>query len=138
MPIKAWIDEDQKLARFEIVGTWTTDEMVVSMNGVLDVIGGRTGFDLLSDHRRIDGPATPEQIRTLVTQLTRKGSALAGRRAAVVVGNEASYGMMRMLGVYTERIGIEVGIFNEIREALRWLHRDGSAQRFEAELAAPE
>ena len=125
MPINAWVDEDDKLARFEIVGEWTTEEMIESVSGILAAIGARTGFDLLSDHRLIAEPATPEQIRALVGHLTRRGSALAGRRAAVVVGSEASYGMMRMLGAYTERIGIEVGIFTTLPDALTWLQRSG-------------
>lgn len=124
MPIRAWVDEDDKLARFEIVGEWTTGEMIDAVSRTLDEIGERTGFDLLSDNRLTAEPATPEQIRALVSHLTRQGSALIGRRAAVVVGNETSYGMMRMLGVYTERIGIEVGIYSSVADAMRWLGRD--------------
>ena len=124
MPIRAWVDEDHKLARFEIVGEWTTEEMIEAISRILATIGDRTGFDLISDHLGIGEPATPDQIRALVGHLTRKGSALVGRRAAVIVGNPTSYGMMRMLGAYTERIGIEVGIFSSVPEAMRWLGRD--------------
>ena len=123
MPITAWVDEADKLARFEIIGEWTTEEMLRAVSRTLDALGGREGFDLLSDHRLIGKPATPEQIRALVGHLSRTGSALAGRRAAVVVGNAASYGMMRMLGVHAESIGIEVGIFATIPEAMEWLRR---------------
>ena len=127
MPIRAWVDAQDKLARFEIEGAWTTAEMIEAVNLVLDAIGARKGFDLLSDHRKIGEPATPEQVRTLVGHLTREGSALVGRRAAVVVATEASYGMMRMLGAHAERIGIEVGVFSSMTEARAWLRRDGEA-----------
>lgn len=128
MPIRAWVDEDAKLARFEIVGEWTTDEMIESVSATLDAIGERAGFDLLSDHRLTAEPATPDQIRALVSHLTRKGSALVGRRAAVIVGNATSYGMMRMLGVHAERIGIEVAIFSSLPEAMAWLRPSAASQ----------
>jgi hypothetical protein len=39
----------------------------------------------------------------------------------MVVGNPTSYGMMRMLSAHTEPIGIEVKIFTDLEEAMRFL-----------------
>lgn len=115
------VDESAKLLRFEIVGDWTTDEMErVTLEGVR-AIAGREGYDALCDLTRTGRPSTPDEIRRLVLILTDEGSALQGRQAAMVVGNPTSYGMMRMLSALAEPIGIDVKIFREVDEAMRFL-----------------
>lgn len=79
-------------------------------------------YDVISDHREVAEPATPDQIRTLVAELMRLGG-VDGMRAATIVGTDASYGMMRMMSAHTEALGIEVGIFREPAEARKFLER---------------
>lgn len=121
MPIRAEIDEQHTLLKFEIVGDWTTEDMEqVTLEGVRG-IAGREGYDALCDLTRTGRASTPAEIRRLVEILTDEGSALRGRRAAMVVGNPTSYGMMRMLAAHAEPIGIEVKIFSNVEEAMRFL-----------------
>lgn len=121
MPIRAQVDEGAQLLTFEIVGDWTTEEMErITLEGVR-AIAGRGGYDVLCDMTRTARASTPAEIRRLVQVLTAEGSALRGRRAAMVVGNPTSYGMMRMLSAHTEPIGIEVKIFTELAEAMEFL-----------------
>lgn len=121
MPIRAEIDERDALLKFEIVGDWTTEEMEqVTLEGVRG-IAGRAGYDALCDLTRTGRASTPAEIRRLVQILMEEGSALRGRRAAMIVGNPTSYGMMRMLSALTEPIGIEVKIFSNVAEAMRFL-----------------
>lgn len=79
-------------------------------------------YDVMSDQRDVVEPATPEQIRTLVAELMRLGG-MDGMRAAMIVGTDASYGMMRMMAAHTEALGIRVGIFREPAEARSFLER---------------
>ncbi|HET9455074.1 MAG TPA: STAS/SEC14 domain-containing protein [Gemmatimonadaceae bacterium] len=121
MPIRSEVDESAQLLMFEIVGDWTTEEMErVTLEGVR-AIAGREGYDALCDLTRTGRVSTPAEIRRLVQILTEEGSALRGRRAAMVVGNPTSYGMMRMLSAHTEPIGIEVKIFTQLGEAMKFL-----------------
>lgn len=121
MPIRAEIDEQHALLKFEIVGDWTTEEMEqVTLEGVRG-IAGREAYDALCDLTRTGRASTPAEIRRLVEILTEEGSALRGRRAAMVVGNPTSYGMMRMLAAHAEPIGIEVKIFSNVEEAMKFL-----------------
>ena|SRR5687768_5356570 len=121
MPIRKVVDERAKLLTFEVVGDWTTEEMErTTLEGVRS-IAGREGFDAMCDITRTGRASTPAEIRRLVQILTEEGSALRGRRAAMVVGNPTSYGMMRMLSAHTEPIGIEVKVFTDLDEAMRFL-----------------
>lgn len=121
--IDAWVDSDARLIRFRIVGAWTTAEMIAAIQGTLDRIAGQDGYDLVSDHRQIGTPATPEQIRALVRLLAAEGSALRGRRAAVVVSTDASYGMMRMLGAHMDAHGLEISAVRSPEEAMAFVNR---------------
>lgn len=126
MPIHAQVDADSRILKFAIVGDWTTDEMIRVTGEGVRAISGRQGYDVLCDLTRTGRPSTPDEIRQLVLLLADEGSALFGRHAAMVVANVTSYGMMRMLAVHAETIGIEVRIFGDIAEAMRFL-RPGQA-----------
>lgn len=124
MPIRFDIDEDRKILRFEVAGDWTTEEMIGVASAGVRSIAGRQEWDALCDLTGTNRASTPDEIRRLVQVLTTEGSALAGRRAAMVVSNPTSYGMMRMLAVHVEPIGIEVQIFRDVAAAMRFLRPD--------------
>ena len=122
MPIESKIDHDARLVSFRITGKLDTAEMLASLNSCFALRNPGVLYDVLSDHREVEEPATPEQIRTLVAELMRLGG-VDGMRAAMIVGTDASYGMMRMMAAHTEALGIRVGIFREPAEALEFLER---------------
>jgi hypothetical protein len=121
MPIRSEIDEGEKILRFHVEGDWTTEDMISVASAGVRSIAGREGWDVLCDITRTNRASTPDEIRRLVQVLAAEGSALRGRRSAMVVSNPTSYGMMRMLAVHAEPIGIEVQIFNDVAAALRYL-----------------
>lgn len=82
---------------------------------------GKGSYDVLSDNRLVTEPITPEQLRTLMSHVRVRGTAAHGGRCAVVVSSDASYGMMRMMGVYAEQFGIEVEAFRTMDEAAAFL-----------------
>lgn len=100
-----------------------TDEMEDCVEGALLAIKGETGWDLLSDNREIGTPATPAQIKKLLWLLSRDGTALRGRKAATVVSQAASFGMMRLLGAHASGLDIEVGVFWKMEDAMEFLGR---------------
>ena len=123
MPIRVNIDRAQRLIRFTVVGELVTSEMLSAVTSALRETEGESAYDILSDHQQIATPATPEQIRELVRLLAKQGEPHNGRRAAVVVSQAASFGMMRMLGARASGIGIDVGVFWTVEDALRFLDR---------------
>lgn len=122
MPIESHVDHEARLVSFRVTGKLDTDEMLAVVNACFAQREPGAVYDVLSDHRAVVEPATPDQIRALVAELMRLGG-VDGMRAAMIVGTDASYGMMRMMAAHTEALGIEVGIFREPAEARKFLGR---------------
>ena len=105
---------------FVLTGTMDTKEMLAALATAFAQRKAGVVYNVLSDNRNLDEPATPDQVKTLVAELTRLGT-VQGMRAAMVVGTDASYGMMRMMSAYTEPLGIHVGIFRDTESAMAFL-----------------
>lgn len=126
MPIKSDVDHQARLIRFELDGDLETQEMLAAVDDVFRRLEGRKGYDFLSDNRKLNRPATPAQIKMLMARLSAAGDAVSGTRCAVVVGQEASYGMMRLMAAHAEPLGIKVGVFWNMEDALALLDRSES------------
>ena len=105
-----------------MIGRLDTDEMLATVQSCFAQREPGVVYDVISDQRDVVEPATPDQIRALVGELMRQPG-VDGMRAAMLVGTDASYGMMRMMAAHTEALGIRVGIFREPAEALEFLKR---------------
>jgi hypothetical protein len=121
LPIVHFLDEENRIIRFKVSGTLTASEMLAAIDRAMKDVENRTGFRVLSDHREITVPATTAQLKELVAHLCGHASSLAGTRWALIVGQLASFGMMRMLGVFAEKIPIEVRVFTDAEKAELWL-----------------
>ncbi len=121
MSISASVDRQAHLVRLEVAGTLTSSEMTTAIDGVIKEMGTDSGFDVLSDHRGLETPATPAQLESLVWHLRLHGHPMHGRRWAIVTRTAASYGMMRMLSVLAERIPMQVSVFQDPADAEHWL-----------------
>ena len=128
MPIRTSVDPETQIVQFTLSGTLETSEMLGALDEALAQIDDQGGWDVLSDNRAVTTPATPEQIKALVEHLAKHGQKLHGCRCAVVVSSEASYGMMRMLAVRAEQVGILVGIFWDVPTAMALL-TDGKKKK---------
>ena len=121
MPIAASLDPQARIVRLVLTGTLTLSEMTAAIDAIVKEIRDGGGYDLLSDHRGIDTPATVEQLEGLVDHVRRRAKVLHGQRFSVVTATPASFGMMRMLSVLAQRIPMEVNVFQDIAEAEQWL-----------------
>lgn len=121
MPVTHVVDHDAGLVRLALSGVLTAGDMVGAVQAVLaDLEPGRR-YDVLSDHRGLLEPATREQLLQLSDFLGSSGSPFRDRRWAVIVGSQASYGMIRLLSVHLEAVPIWVAPFHEEPEAAAWL-----------------
>ena len=121
MPITASLDTHAHVIRFVLTGTLSLNEMIAATDAMVKEVGGNGSYDVLSDHRGLDTPATVEQLEALVEHLRRRAKALHGKKFAVVTATAASFGMMRMLSVLAERIPMTVEIFQDVATAEQWL-----------------
>ena len=123
MPIKTDVDHSERLISFELSGMLITGEMVAAVGEAFRLAGDAPGYDILSDNRGLEAPAKPRQIQALLDIMTTRETQFKGSRAAVVVGQAASYGMMRMLSARVDALGIDVGVFWNMEDAKRFLER---------------
>ena len=120
MPITHAVDAERRRLRFAVSGTVVIQEMVAAVDAAVRA-AGPGAYSVLSDHRALAVPATTAQLEALVAHLTQYREHFGGNRWAIVVGQPASFGMMRMLGVLAERIPIHVGVFTDPMAAESWL-----------------
>lgn len=128
MSITGSFDRKSHVARFEVAGTLTLGEMTKAIDAVMKELERDRGFDVLSDHRGLESPATVAQLESLVEHLRRYGQPVHGQRWAIVTRTTASFGMMRMLSVLAEGIPMQVSVFQDPVEAERWLAEPRLAQ----------
>lgn len=120
MPMTHSVDHQRRLLTVEVSGTLTTREIIAAIDAAAADLGpGR--YRVLSDHRQLTTPATTEQVEAVVDHLSGYPGHFGGSQWAVVVGQPASYGMIRMMSVLAERIPMEVQVFTTRPEAERWI-----------------
>jgi len=123
MPIKLTIEANLRRARFVIRGGVETDEILSSVDQLaLDPAFG-PDFAIVSDHRDVIEPLTPEQARKMVERLEHHREIMRGRRWVAIVDSPASYGMMRLMSARLESLAISVDIVESPEEADRLLDR---------------
>ena len=121
MPLTVEIDHNERLLKFRLEGDWQTDVAFPQIASAFAELKVGERYDILSDHRGVSQPATPEHVKGMFELLKKNGHAFAGQRAAIVVSSVASYGMMRMLSAHSDQIGFEVQVFWSPEEAMRFL-----------------
>ena len=126
MPIRIWIDKDQRLIRSEISGSFSEEDILNAINESVAHPGYEPGFNVLSDHTRVTEFITTPQAYSMARHLESLSEQMANVRWAVVTREPASNGMMRVMSVLVERVPMEVQIFETIEEAEEWL---GSSPR---------
>ncbi|MEW6674202.1 MAG: hypothetical protein AB1427_21110 [Thermodesulfobacteriota bacterium] len=121
MPIKIWIEKDQKRVRVVVTGTFSTDDIFQAIDRIRDDPDFESGFAILSDHTGIDTAITPTQAQSTAAHIEQLSRHFAGAKWAVVTQKDASYGMMRMLSVYLETVPVYLQVFRSFEEAEDWL-----------------
>jgi len=123
VPITTEVDHKERLIRFKVSGKLVTDEMLAAIDEAFRLVGDEKGYDILSDHRELETPADPSQIEAVIGRMSDREQQFAGSRAAVIVAQKASYGMMRMLAARVDPLGIKVGVFWNLEDALHFLDK---------------
>jgi hypothetical protein len=122
VPISYTLDREARLIRAAVRGDFTVQDMFACVSGAARE-AGEPGYNVVSDHREIGEPATRGQIEELVQYLAGLRDYFGGARWAVMVSKQASFGMMRMLGVMAERVPMDVRVFFDADHAERWARR---------------
>jgi hypothetical protein len=120
VPITSTYDPTHRIEIVTVTAPYTFKEWRAVMDGILEARPGPTSF--LVD-RRTAGVPTSALIDDMVSYFRLHAERLSGSTAAVVVGEEAAYGMARMLAIRAEvgQVQITMKIFLDYAAALGWL-----------------
>lgn len=121
MPIESYVDEGRRRIVATVSGSFTLAEILDAIDRSVRDPRFRPGFAVLSDHRTVEEPLTPEQAGRMVDHLESLAELMAGSRWAVVTSKAASYGMLRMVSALVKHIPMEVQVFSSLEEAEAWL-----------------
>jgi hypothetical protein len=121
MPVDFKIDTERRLIVATVFDEISDTDIIETLNSSISDPDFEPGFNVLSDHTQVTRAITTEQVKLMVDHMESLSDRLAGARWAIVTNSPASYGMMRMLSVYAERVPMELQIFRDADEANRWL-----------------
>lgn len=135
MPITHHIDNREGIIFTKVAGNFTLKDIINAIDAAVSDPDFRPGLDVLSDHRAIGEPATTQQMESMAAYLEGL-PALASAKWAMVVSKTASYGMMRMLSVLVQNVPIEMQVFWDMEEALKWIRAKGPSKDNKDKIAA--
>ena len=81
----------------------------------------RPGFRFLGDGRHVSSEPDTPHVYSTAGAIIDRAAALGPCRWAVVVGSVMGFGMARMMGILTDRSGVEIVPFRSAGEAAAWL-----------------
>ena len=121
MPISYLIDKQRLYIQRVLSGTVTSDEILASLTETLKHPDYQPGMKSLTDLRSIQHYASPQDVRQIANFILGRSEEVRGGKAAIVVSQDVSYGMARMLELLTESSQLSIGVFRDMKEAYEWL-----------------
>jgi hypothetical protein len=126
MAIAFMLDAQKRRVRVTVTGTFTLHDIIGAVRSVLELPEFGPHFQVLSDHRGVERPATVQDIEYMLDFMRESRERLQGMRWAIVTHRPSSYAMMGLLRSLADlRLQMEVRVFTRVAEASRWL--DGEA-----------
>jgi hypothetical protein len=121
MPITYTIDKQRRFILRIISGAATSDEILASLAEVLKHPDYHPGMKSLTDLRAIQHYASPQEVRQIANFILGREEEVRGGKAAIVVSQDVSFGMARMLEMLTESSQLSIRVFKNLKEAYEWL-----------------
>jgi hypothetical protein len=128
MPVKWEIRDPVLIVRTE--GHYQVDELVRSVAEAIADSAFRPGLFILWDGRHSQANITTPDIDWRINWVASLPKMGFSSRCAVVLNREIHrFGLARMLSTKLEAMGVELGIFHGVDEALQWLRGEMPADR---------
>lgn len=122
MPISFILEPEKRRVRFTVSGTFTLDDIIDALKSVLELPEFGPDFQVLSDHRGIERPATVQDVENMLAWMREKRDRFQDMRWAIVTHRPASYAVMGMLSTLADlRVRMTVRVFTKIADAEAWL-----------------
>jgi hypothetical protein len=115
------IDSTARLVSVQGSGPAQAPEWIGLFDRVLASDRHQPGYNFLIDRREITSIPSKRTVDRMIDYYGSHSEQLGRCRIASVTLSEPAYGMTRMASVFAERTTVEVGVFRDFDEALRWL-----------------
>jgi hypothetical protein len=115
------IDKEKDIVYRTVIGIVTMEELLESIENILNHPDFHPGMKSLTDLRQAVHHTDSEDIQKIATLFIQNIKKIKGGKAAVVVSQKISFGMMRILQNFTEGIPFDIEIFYELEKAKEWL-----------------
>jgi len=125
MPISSRIDRNNNLTTFVVEGELDVDEVLSSLQSIYEDPDHPPTLNIIWDLREIipDQTIKDEDLKKIVTYLSRYAEKRIGGKTAIVARAEFEYNVSKKyeLFVQLEGIAVTVGVFRSLGEAMIWL-----------------
>lgn len=122
MPISFTLNPEKRRVNFEVTGTFTLHDIIETIRSVLALPEFGPEFQVLSDHRGVERPATPQDVEDMLAFMRASRERFAGMRWAVVTHRPGSYVIMGLLSTLADlHVQMDVRVFTRVDDATRWL-----------------
>lgn len=122
MPITFTFDGEKRRVCFDVTGTFTLHDILDAVKGVLAMPEFGPDFQVLSDHRGVERPATVQNVEDMLAFMRASRERFQGMRWAIVTHRPASYAMMGLLSTLADlRVRMDVRVFTRMHDARQWL-----------------
>ena len=121
MPVRVSIDVEKNLVHRELHGRVSAEELLESIDAVVNDPDFRPGMKSLNDLRGVIHTADTEYVMKIAQALMGYADRLASAKVAIVVSADVVFGMMRMLQSYISDSPLDVMVFKDLDEAKEWL-----------------
>jgi hypothetical protein len=122
MSITFRLDAEKRRVHSTVTGTFTLHDILDALKSVLAMPEFGPDFQVLSDHRGVERPATVQDVEHMLAFMRASRERFQGMRWAIVTHRPASYAMMGLLSTLADlRVRMEVRVFTRTADAEQWL-----------------
>jgi hypothetical protein len=122
MPITFSLDAEKRRVHSTVSGTFTLHDILDGLKFVLEMPEFGPHFQVLSDHRGVERPATVQDVQDMLAFMRASRERFQDMRWAIVTHRPGSYAMMGLLSSLADlHVQMEVRVFTQLDEAERWL-----------------
>lgn len=122
MPINFTLVPEKRRVHFTVTGTFTLHDILGALDAVLKVPEFGPDFQVLSDHRGVERPATVQDVEDMLAFMREKRERFQDMRWAIVTHRPASYAVMGLLSTLADlRVRMTVRVFTRLADAEAWL-----------------
>lgn len=122
MPITFAVDGEKRRVHVTVTGTFSLHDIIDTLKGVLAMPEFGPEFQVLSDHRGVERPASVQDVEDMLAFMRASRDRFQGVRWAVVTQRPSSYAIMGLVSTLADlRVQMQVRVFTRMHEAEQWL-----------------